>query len=217
MEKIDTTRIFSIIAAVFYGLIALSFTIIAIRSHGDVSFVFITYFIEVICFTIAFFIRNGKFVIILSCIHILRLLYFFIHGTIFNKIPDWEELCACIAYIALLCLSFFVLKKKTIVGKIWFVPGVVYVIGLIIGLFSVYGYPYYNYFEMLALFAAGLWLKEEVSPFKFLDKSSSVKQNLLGGADQLKSYKDLLDSGIITQEEFETKKKQLMNVEENEK
>ena len=43
MEKINTTRIFSIIAAVFYGLIALSCIIIAIHNHGDVSFVFITY------------------------------------------------------------------------------------------------------------------------------------------------------------------------------
>ena len=32
------------------------------------------------------------------------------------------------------------------------------------------------------------------------------------GADELKKYKDLLDSGIISQEEFEAKKKQLLNL-----
>lgn len=31
-------------------------------------------------------------------------------------------------------------------------------------------------------------------------------------ADELKKYKDLLDGGIITQEEFEIKKKQLLNI-----
>ena len=31
-------------------------------------------------------------------------------------------------------------------------------------------------------------------------------------ADQLKKYKDLLDSGVITQEEFDAKKKQLLGL-----
>lgn len=33
-----------------------------------------------------------------------------------------------------------------------------------------------------------------------------------GNADELKKYKDLLDSGVITQEEFDTKKKQLLGL-----
>ena len=31
-------------------------------------------------------------------------------------------------------------------------------------------------------------------------------------ADELKKYKDLLDSGVITQEEFDAKKKQLLGL-----
>lgn len=38
-----------------------------------------------------------------------------------------------------------------------------------------------------------------------------VKQDL-SNADELKKYKDLLDSGIITQEEFDAKKKQLLGL-----
>lgn len=34
-------------------------------------------------------------------------------------------------------------------------------------------------------------------------------------ADELKKYKDLLDSGVITQEEFDAKKKQLLGINEN--
>ena len=46
--------------------------------------------------------------------------------------------------------------------------------------------------------------------------NSSVKpenQNTtLSNADELKKYKELLDSGIITQEEFDAKKKQLLGL-----
>ena len=34
----------------------------------------------------------------------------------------------------------------------------------------------------------------------------------VNNADELKKYKELLDGGVITQEEFETKKKQLLNM-----
>ena len=33
-----------------------------------------------------------------------------------------------------------------------------------------------------------------------------------GNADELKKYKDLFDSGVITQEEFDAKKKQLLGM-----
>lgn len=40
-----------------------------------------------------------------------------------------------------------------------------------------------------------------------------IKQETpISNADELKKYKDLLDSGVITQEEFEAKKKQLLNL-----
>ena len=44
-------------------------------------------------------------------------------------------------------------------------------------------------------------------------KETVIKQETSqSNADELKKYKDLLDSGIITQEEFEAKKKQLLNL-----
>ena len=40
-----------------------------------------------------------------------------------------------------------------------------------------------------------------------------IKNNqLTTSADELKKYKDLLDSGVITQEEFDAKKKQLLGL-----
>lgn len=43
-------------------------------------------------------------------------------------------------------------------------------------------------------------------------ENSSAKDTLIGVADELKKYSDLLEQGIITQEEFETKKNQLLNI-----
>lgn len=40
----------------------------------------------------------------------------------------------------------------------------------------------------------------------------AVNQPAVSAADELKKYKELLDSGVISQEEFETKKKQLLGV-----
>ena len=42
---------------------------------------------------------------------------------------------------------------------------------------------------------------------------SVIKQEIpQSNADELKKYKELLDSGVITQEEFDAKKKQLLGL-----
>ena len=43
-------------------------------------------------------------------------------------------------------------------------------------------------------------------------KAETVNGATLGIADELKKYKELLDGGVITQEEFDTKKKQLLGL-----
>jgi len=42
--------------------------------------------------------------------------------------------------------------------------------------------------------------------------NSTTQPQVVSNADELKKYKDLLDSGVITQEEFDTKKKQLLGL-----
>ena len=46
----------------------------------------------------------------------------------------------------------------------------------------------------------------------FKSGNRNVQVQALSAADELKKYKDLLDSGIITQEEFDAKKKQLLGL-----
>lgn len=45
-----------------------------------------------------------------------------------------------------------------------------------------------------------------------LSKNQDMQQTNLSQADELKKFKDLLDSGVITQEEFDAKKKQLLGL-----
>ncbi len=61
-----------------------------------------------------------------------------------------------------------------------------------------------------------LKVAEDIRSFleeKIINKSSRVPMTQpLSSADELKKYKDLLDQGIITQEEFDAKKKQLLGL-----
>lgn len=43
-------------------------------------------------------------------------------------------------------------------------------------------------------------------------EDNQTNQTQLAETEQLKQYKELLDNGIITQEEFDTKKKQLLGL-----
>ena len=47
---------------------------------------------------------------------------------------------------------------------------------------------------------------------EYESKTERVTISPLSGADEIKKYKELLDAGIITQEEFDAKKKQLLGL-----
>jgi hypothetical protein len=56
------------------------------------------------------------------------------------------------------------------------------------------------------------YIKEKVDIFKKQKKAPVVMTNEVPPADELKKFKGLLDMGIITQEEFDAKKKQLLGL-----
>ncbi|WP_035797357.1 SHOCT domain-containing protein [Butyrivibrio sp. MB2005] len=60
--------------------------------------------------------------------------------------------------------------------------------------------------EMKMAFEQGQYLR--MAPFM----QPVVNQTTVSGADEIKKYKELLDNGVITQEEFEAKKKQLLDL-----
>ena len=55
------------------------------------------------------------------------------------------------------------------------------------------------------------FIKSKVAECKQLSSANSVTDSE-SNADELKKYKDLLDQGVITQEEFDAKKKQLLGL-----
>ena len=54
------------------------------------------------------------------------------------------------------------------------------------------------------------YIQEKIANHKQARISTTITSN--SSADELKKYKDLLDAGIITQEEFDAKKKQLLGL-----
>lgn len=54
--------------------------------------------------------------------------------------------------------------------------------------------------------------KEELEEVNTKSTETQNNQTTYSAADEIKKFKDLLDSGIITQEEFDEKKKQLLNL-----
>ena len=84
---------------------------------------------------------------------------------------------------------------------------------------NAYNYTIYNIdwgFYLICAFCIAIIVLELYKHFSNLEEESSprisqaVTIQQASSADELKKYRDLLDSGIITQEEFEDKKKQLL-------
>lgn len=70
-------------------------------------------------------------------------------------------------------------------------------------------YTEYNKEEMKRAFANGQYHRNASAT----DRSViSTFPSSVSGADEIKKYKDLMDNGVITQEEFEAKKKQLLGL-----
>jgi hypothetical protein len=133
-----------------------------------------------------------------------------------------------IAYLALIVLLLLALNGNAIVEKIWFIATVLIFIGYFIywihwGYFSQISTCWIsmlgNIEEIAGLFFIGLWVKNDVLTSAIETKTVSkqaissnvASAEIFGGADKLKMYKELLDSGAITKEEFEEKKKQIID------
>lgn len=148
-------------------------------------------------------------------------------------------LCNILSAIALFVLFLTCLRETTnskkILNGLWFIPGILLTIRLIASIKNIYPVRFVNQHSsvekvyyilvisgevtvLLAFLFTGLWLKtviqEEKDSSPALLSGGTAKESIpaLGGADKLLQYKELLDSGIITQEEFNEKKKQVLGL-----
>ncbi|MCC8161566.1 MAG: SHOCT domain-containing protein [Oscillospiraceae bacterium] len=117
---------------------------------------------------------------------------------------------------------------KRIAQRIWFLPAALLLISSIFYYIWWFLYAYDNSFlvflklcgvtlifdiiEIAAYLFAGLWLSGGKFAVK-REKSAAVPNTVkIGGADRLKICKELLDEGVITQDELDKKKKQILGL-----
>ncbi len=165
-------------------------------------------------FAVTLFMEKMKALIFLVGAYVL---YYICNTAISGIIFYFPNLIRFFAYGALFVVVGFALNGSSAVRKLWVLPSAVMMLQYILHLIFV-GNPYYMFgswslmiraiVEVAALVFVGLWLKENVTSSATTSASGSV----LGGADKLKMYKELFDSGAITKEEFEAKKKQILGL-----
>lgn len=198
--------------------------------YGHYGFVFLKWCLPLIVSLIMssiflFFKRNKLFLLSISCYFILyegRVLHWnwnkkwHFHWNISCNLYNFIYI---IPFITLIALFILTLQQKEMVYKIWFLPCVFYFIVIIIH--SIKYYPWINDLEYTGLMAiisfpikisaflfTGLYCKNEV---KIPIQHKKSQNNLfLGNADKLFRFKELLDLNIISQEEFDEKKKSLL-------
>lgn len=208
--------------------------------YDSITVLDVLYWIAIIGMAVALFTKKDK--ILLGAVGINALLgayyiiSYFSYFSLWNLLFSLRYLLNFVSYAALTALLVLALKGNVSVKKIWFVPGAAASLGCLIGWIQ-YGYfsyisatwkmMFFNVIEIAAIFFIGMWLKESVAPVNAESAepineyatfnpqavySGGASADALGSADKLKMYKDLLDSGTITQEEFDAKKKQILGL-----
>ena len=136
-----------------------------------------------------------------------------------------------IAYLVLMTINLSFVCLPKLEGKteklatLWFVPIILYVSRWGIGIYPQIPYLFYNRLNLIkfimnmlvvvhTIFQC-LWLRQRIDKpnqkKKVIAPNSQIEPTL-SQADKLLQYKELLDSGAISQEEFDAKKKQVLGL-----
>lgn len=179
----------------------------------------------ILAFAIILFIgKKNASLIVASSVMILYNIFYLIYSLIgiladgdgFNVL--YLSVFGTLEYASLTIIIILGIINNDIVRKIFFIPSIIKLIEYIFGNFFTYegGKIYemslhnvlYTALYTASLFFLGFWIYKSIVP----NSKSTVNHSLIGSADKLKKYKELLDAGVITQKEFEEKKKQLFNL-----
>ncbi len=224
-------KIYCTLAAISFGIFAVwGIYLLAVSYYYDIydSSIYFDDILALISWigfgvmAVTVFIKNKKAVAVSSIVTaIIKLIQISQGETLFNI-----TIFISISLIAAMCILN--LKGNKIVKNIWFVPGVIYFVS------NIYNFLKDGSFEGIEILIVvlvcivwscgfiltGLWLKEDVSTedketvnavFANAYQANTGMPNI-GDADRLMKLKDLLDSEIITQEEFDEKKKEILEL-----
>ena len=234
MTKVENGKKYSLIAALCYAVITLYVIINRIvyvnnnPDYASITAISIIYWIILIALAVTLFLKNKKAVVVAAGANALYSIYYLIRFlTIYFSVWHLFDFLSYAIVVVIIVLAF---KGNDVASKIWFLAGAIQLLGNMIGWFK---FEYFSHLsttwksilfalvETSALFFCGLWLKNDISPVNsapvneyaiFNPNAIGVPQapDTIGGADKLKLYKELLDSGTITQEEFNQKKQQIL-------
>lgn len=229
MTKTESGKKYALIAAICYAVYAIYNiidVIIYVSNHeyATITVFKILFWIRMLGMAVALFVKNQKIVIAAAGVNALLGAYYTV--TYFSL---WN-LCDFLAYASVVVFVILTLKGNDVVKKIWFVPAAVLLLGCVIDWIEflsatwIWKSMLVPIVEIVALLFAGMWVKEIVAPAEASPvneyatfnpqsvNSTPASSSAIGGADKLKMYKDLLESGTITQEEFDAKKKQILGL-----
>lgn len=204
-----------------YGLISY------IETYGIanalVSYLFIINNMLAVVMAIALFKRNKKVVIAVEGVEALAsittlvynisyVVYWLKEGAsgmlLLYIISTITTILSLVLWIAIIVITAMSLKGNSAVKRIWFIPAAVDLLQSIIILFDHWSFRYMLLDIVYACMylLIGLWLRNDITPKRIKPTDA------FGSADKLKMYKELLDSGAITQEEFDSKKNQILGL-----
>ena len=229
MTKTESGKKYALISAICYAVYAIYNIIDGIIYVSNYEYATITAFdilfwIGMLGMAIALFVKNQKIVIAAAGVNTLLGAYYIV--TYFSL---WN-LCDFLAYASVVVFVILTLKGNDVVKKIWFVPAAVLLLGCVIDWIEflsatwIWKSMLVSIVEIVALLFVGMWIKEDATPAEAAPVneyatfnpqsvySTTAVSSTIGGADKLKMYKDLLDSGTITQEEFDAKKKEILGL-----
>ena len=220
------SRKYSIIAALFLA-VPVIYNFVSLGADFS-SFMRIIFYMYVFGFPITLFINNKISVCVISGIYVFYYAYYTF------KVPGFNNITNLIPGFINFFTVLMSINKKEITKKIWFLSGILLLLHYIIYWILIKDtfIAYWQYWLSDCLFTLfnelcrcvgflfiGLWAKENVcdtngtqldnhtsSNSKTIEEKSSNYETI----EKLKKYKELLDSNIITQKEFDTKKKELL-------
>ena len=232
MTKTESGKKYALIAAICYAVYAIYNIInriiyVSNSEYATITVFNILFWIGMLGMAVALFVINQKIVIAAAGVNALLGAYYIV--TYFSL---WN-LCDFVAYAGAVVLIALSIKGNSTVKKIWFIPALVLLIGCVIGWINGGYFRYlsaawkpilFGLVEIAALLFVGMGIKEDATPVEAAPVneyatfnpqsvySTTATSSTIGGADKLKMYKDLLESGTITQEEFDAKKKQILGL-----
>ena len=228
-SKAKTIACIAAICYILYGITILIDWVIPSfrRQEYLMAFMPIVFFGGLIGLAVAHMLGNKKAAVIAAGVTVLYWVY---------RLTIWFcawNIFGFLAAVSLVLLFVFALKGNDIVKKLWFAPAVfmlAYHIIHIIQINEIIDFSYYFSVRLLlrvcfplfviiaGLILTGLWLKNGSSESEATTAAmnsqaisrTSVYSSAVSVADKLKTYKDLLDCGAITEEEFKAKKSELL-------